>query len=218
MNDPSSLARRRLIDRRSWLALVGVSAATSFACRSRSTSTDAGVGAVTSASHDASTVAPSEPPRVLAAAEAIALGALTGRILPSDDGPGAREANVVRFIDRQLQTPEIAPLAAAVRAIARILDKIDGKPFALLSVARQDEIAHRLAEGALTIDPPFPQREAFRLVHMLTLEGFLSDPIHGGNDGMVGWRSIAFSTPTLRAKGDHDGHHLHLPVVDSGHD
>lgn len=212
MTPSGSLARRRLLDRRTWLALVGV-ATSSLACRSRSspgtpTTHDAGV--------DATAV---DAYAVLSAAEAVAIEALTARILPSDDGPGAREAKVVRFVDRQLQTPEMSPLAPAVQTIARLLDRIDGRPFAALPLARQDELAQSLSQGGIAIDPPFPQREVFRLLHMLTLEGFLSDPIHGGNDGMVGWRSIGFAAPTLRAKGAVDAHqHVHLPVVDAGGD
>jgi gluconate 2-dehydrogenase gamma chain len=210
-----SLARRRSIDRRTWLALVSVSLA-SVACRSKTKSADA--DATVPSAPDAASDATLDTYRVLGAAEAATIAALTARILPSDDGAGAREANVTRFIDGQLGTPEISPLAPAILAIARLLDKIDGKPFATLPIARQDELTRALAEGALTINPPFPQREVFRLVHMLTLEGFLSDPIHGGNAGMVGWRSIGFPTPTLRAKGDLDNHHLHLPIADAGHD
>src|ERR1700736_1162975 len=46
------------------------------------------------------------PLRFFTQAEALAVAALASRIFPSDDsGPGAREAGVVVYIDRQLAGP-----------------------------------------------------------------------------------------------------------------
>jgi gluconate 2-dehydrogenase gamma chain len=149
--------------------------------------------------------APAPPPpragRVLGAAAWAALEAVTERILPSDDGPGAREAGVVAFIDAQLATPVLRPIAAALTTTADLLDRWatarHGVPFARLGPAVQDEILGQLARGTLPVKN-FPQREAFRALHALTLEGFLSDPVHGGNAGMVGWRAIDFPEPGVR--------------------
>ena len=43
-----------------------------------------------------------------------------------------------------------------------------------------------------------PEEAVFRALHTLTLEGYLSDPVHGGNDGETGWKAIGFSAPHLR--------------------
>jgi gluconate 2-dehydrogenase gamma chain len=140
--------------------------------------------------------------QVLSAAAWAAIEAATARILPSDDGPGAREAHVVAFIDAQLATPVLRAIAPAISMTADLLDRWStarhGAPFARLGPAAQDEILTALAGGRLPVKS-FPQREAFRALHTLTLEGFLGDPIHGGNAGMVGWRSIGFPEPALRA-------------------
>ncbi len=147
--------------------------------------------------------------RVLAAEDWRTLAAATERILPSDDGPGAREAHVIDFLDGQLATREFAPLAPTFRRGARVLDdsaaREHGRPFADLAPADQDDLLVRLAEARLPV-PRFPQVDFYRLLHNLTLEGFLSDPRHGGNFEQVGWRSIGFPEPARRRRGDRPCH------------
>ena len=49
----------------------------------------------------------------------------------------------------------------------------------------------------------YPQREVFLALHALTLEGFLSDPVHGGNANQAGWRAIRFAAPERHPHGQH---------------
>jgi gluconate 2-dehydrogenase gamma chain len=144
---------------------------------------------------------------VLDAAEAAAIEAATARILPSEpDFAGAREAEVVGFVDRQLATPDLAPAAAAIRALAKALDASaaarGAATFAAASPAQQDAILDDLASGRLADARALPQAPLFALLHTLTLEGFLADPRHGGNAGESGWRAIGFLAPP-------DPHHHH---------
>jgi gluconate 2-dehydrogenase gamma chain len=138
---------------------------------------------------------------MLNAAEWAALDAAVARILPSDDGPGAREADVVSFIDQQLLTHELAPIARIFAQGAQLLDKWAdhryGHPFAALDGAHQDEILTALARAEIPVKS-FPQKEFFLTLHNLTLEGFLSDPIYGGNADGVGWSYIGFPEPLRR--------------------
>ena len=79
---------------------------------------------------------------VLGVAEWKVLEALTSRILPSDDGAGAREASVMTFIDGQLATRDFSPVAKFVIEAARLLEKhaqnLYKTPFADLDASRQD--------------------------------------------------------------------------------
>jgi gluconate 2-dehydrogenase gamma chain len=138
---------------------------------------------------------------------AAVLDAAASRILPADGTPGAREAKVGRFIDRQL-AGSLAALRPAFDQLARLLDlwsrKSYGKSFVSLASADQDAVLAQLAQGRIPVRA-LPQEAMFRALHTLTLEGFLSDPIHGGNDGEVGWRSIGFPEPHLRRPGGHHG-------------
>src|SRR5215831_14383336 len=151
--------------------------------------------------------------KLLAAPEWRALEAATARILPSDDGAGARGAGVIRFIDAELATPALVKLAPVVIQGARLLDQWArerfGRPLADCAAGEQDEVLDALAHGRIPVKA-FPQRELFQLLHTLTIEGFVSDPVHGGNAGMIGWRAIGFAEPHLRTPGE-PAHH-HLPV------
>jgi gluconate 2-dehydrogenase gamma chain len=139
-------------------------------------------------------------PRAWLSADAWAMvAAITERILPSDDGPGAKEANVVRFIDRQLATSALKPLGEAMKQfVASVQDweKRHGTPFCRLDAAAQDQALTALAAGKLDLDFD-SQAELFEFLHSLTLEGFLSDPAYGGNRDGVGWAYIAFAPAAM---------------------
>src|ERR1041385_297193 len=132
------------------------------------------------------------PLRFFTEAEALIVAAAASRIFPSDDsGPGAREAGVAIFIDRQLassygrdrfrytQPPfEDAPRelgyqgSTTPRQIYREgLKSLQG--FQLLATAAQDEALRRI-ESTLF----------FSLLRQNTIEGMFCDPMHGGNGGM----------------------------------
>ena len=192
-----------VISRRDLMALAAW-AATAAACRRRREP-----GASTSTTTTAAPVAPgpaaTRPPSALSADELLALDAITARILPEMPGaPGARRAHVARFIDRQLAAPELAPALPAVRAGLAALDELarrdHGRPLAALDASSTDALIDGLARGTLPV-ARLPQAALFRALHALTLEGYLSDPAHGGNADMVGWKAIGFPEPPLRTPG-----------------
>lgn len=145
------------------------------------------------------------PLRFFSETEALIVAAAAARIFPSDDtGPGAREAGVAIFIDRQLAGPygkdrfrytqppfEDAPRefgyqgSATPRQIYRDgLKTLQG--FHLLAPGAQDE-ALRKIESTLF----------FSLLRQNTIEGVFCDPMHGGNVDMVGWQLIGFPGPRM---------------------
>jgi gluconate 2-dehydrogenase gamma chain len=63
-----------------------------------------------------------------------------------------------------------------------------GKGFAAASAAEQDELLRAFQNPARGL----PGAHVFSLVLTLTLEGFLSDPRHGGNRGGVGWAFVGY--------------------------
>jgi gluconate 2-dehydrogenase gamma chain len=143
-----------------------------------------------------------EPAGALDAATKRTLEAVAARILPGDATfPGARETNVVTFIDRQLAIAPMSKLVPAITALALALN--EHGDFATLRGVRQDEIIEALSRG--TLGTQLPERELFRVLHGFVLEGFLCDPKHGGNKDQLGWRAVGFPEPTLRTPGGH--HH-----------
>lgn len=158
-----------------------------------------------------------------AAEEVAFLNAAVERLIPSDNlGPGAREAGVVYFIDQQMagsfgraerwymQGPwqpgakeqgyqlRFTP-AQLYRLSIKSLDdycksKFGNKTFAQLSANDQDSILHALDGGKLAL-PDAPAKDFFDMLLQNTMEGFLADPMYGGNRKFAGWKLIGFPGP-----------------------
>jgi len=128
-------------------------------------------------------------------AEARAVQAACARIFPSDgSGPGATEANVIVYIDRQLAGPwgrdkyryTKGPWVESVpehgyqgkenpQQIYRAGIPKLGEDFAGAPAAEQDKRLRAVEKTTF-----------FRLLRTHTLEGMFSDPLHGGNAGLIG--------------------------------
>ena len=153
-------------------------------------------------------------------AEAAFISAAVARLIPADDlGPGAVEAGVPTFIDRQLAGPygrgerwymqgpwstgaptqgwqtRLTPAGlyrAAIKAIdAVVAGQSNSASFAKLAAADQDAFLHRLEKGDVQLDG-VDAKTFFAHLLQNTLEGFWSDPIYGGNRDLVGWKLIGF--------------------------
>ena len=150
--------------------------------------------------------------------------AATSRLIPSEgDGPGALEAHVPVFIDRQLmgyygkaeiwymegphdpnaapdrgwQTP-LNPAQLYRNAIPAFNEECKtrwGKDFASLPADKQDEALTALQKGGIKLAPELSIFFATLLAN--TKEGYFADPEHGGNYGMKSWSYIGF--PGARA-------------------
>jgi gluconate 2-dehydrogenase gamma chain len=157
----------------------------------------------------------SSPLRFFTESEARIVVAATSRIFPTDEsGPGAKEADVVTYIDRQLAGPyghdchryteppfEDGPPEfgyqgkASPREIYREgLKQLSG--FDRLSKAEQDAALKQI-EGSMF----------FALLRKHTIEGMFCDPMHGGNHNMVGWQLIGFPGPQMSYYADIDKHY-----------
>ncbi len=155
------------------------------------------------------------PLRFFSRAEALIVAAATSRIFPSDEaGPGAREAGVAVYIDRQLAGPwgrdryrytqgpfeENAPAefgyqgeATPQQIYRRGLKELKG--FDRLEPTEQDQ---RLSRIETTL--------FFSILRQNTIEGMFCDPMHGGNIDMVGWQLIGFPGPRMSNYDDVDKH------------
>ncbi|PTL81924.1 gluconate 2-dehydrogenase subunit 3 family protein [Vitiosangium sp. GDMCC 1.1324] len=151
--------------------------------------------------------APTEPPHLsFTRAEYAVVAAACERILPRDEDPGAKDADVSVYIDRILQTPELTQMrtdfAQGLAALERRSQRMFQVGFAQATPAQQDEL--------LTVfkDSPAGSGEAhfFELLTVLTLEGFLGDPSYGGNKAQVGWKLVGFDTVGTMASAPPEGH------------
>ena len=112
--------------------------------------------------------------------------AFASQIFPTDDTPGAKEANVVHFVDFALT--EIEPqykqdFAKALVALNDAAKKVNPQAasFAALTSAQQIEAMKAIEKTG-----------DFGMMRYYTIVGFFGDPADGGNKDKVGWKLINF--------------------------
>ena len=146
--------------------------------------------------------APTGPWRVLTPEEAALVDAVSEQIIPADRDPGAREAGVVHFIDRQLDGP-YKPLAdtyrKGLRCLAQTSQALFGLPFERLDWPDQTRLLRAMESGkvpaGLWTDPS--SREFFGLLREHTMQGFYGSPRHGGNKNYVSYRMMGLEYPRV---------------------
>lgn len=145
--------------------------------------------------------------------------AATARLIPADEaGPGALEAGVPQFIDTQLagawgagerlyrsgpwrpgeatqgyQLP-FTPAElfhTALRGLQEHVKAHHGAAFDELSPAQQDAYLTTLQNENVDLNG-VPSKVFFESLWGMTVEGFFSDPVYGGNRDMVSWKMIGF--------------------------
>ncbi len=125
--------------------------------------------------------------------------AITARIIPTNETPGAREAGVVYFIDRALATfagddqktyrDGLPEWQARAREMFPSVDK-----FSSATPEQQDEILHSFDEQPAANRRPYRPRAAaqnfFETLRTHTVIAFLLDPDSGGDPKGIGWKLI----------------------------
>jgi gluconate 2-dehydrogenase gamma chain len=151
--------------------------------------------------------------------EAAFIEAATERLIPADEnGPGARDAGVSFYIDKQLGAAwgagerlyRAGPWHAgvptqgyqlpftpaelfrhALRGVRSNLASSGKQGFAKLSAQDQDAYLKQLEGGKVDLDG-VPSNVFFSSLLEVTIEGYFSDPVYGGNRDMVSWKMIGF--------------------------
>ena len=132
--------------------------------------------------------------------------------------PGAFEAGVAVFIDRQLAGPygqgdhfylkgpfpkgqdtqgwqmqsPAEVYRAAILSVNRFTMDSKSAVFSKLSSADQDSVLKLLESGEAQLKGGVEAKAFFTLLLQNTIEGFFADPLYGGNRDMVGWKLIGF--------------------------
>jgi gluconate 2-dehydrogenase gamma chain len=139
--------------------------------------------------------------RTLTERQRITLEAAACRVLPSNDGPGAREADAVAFIEWMTRQPCFDRRWPSFLAGLQLLDDAansrHGAPFHACPAAIQDALL-----AGLTTVPHATVRWFFAMLVRLTVTGFLSPPGYPGNRGGVGWQYMGYSSGPRHGDGD----------------
>jgi gluconate 2-dehydrogenase gamma chain len=154
-------------------------------------------------------------------AEAAFIEAAVARLIPHDPvGPGAVDAGVPFFLDRQLAGPfgrgdhfflggpwkkgvpeqgyqlRFSPAQlyrAAIVAIDKYVGSHFGAPsFSQLGEVDQDQVLRDLEAGTIQLEGGVEAKPFFAMLLQNTKEGYFSDPIYGGNRNMDAWKMIGF--------------------------
>lgn len=131
----------------------------------------------------------------LTAEEARTLAVICDLLVPSDkNGPGAREARAVHYIDRSLAAHNSGSRHNYMVSLSAINDhsrKRHQKAYADLNVAHQLSIIHAIQGNK--IDGLLPSASGFfNMVRSHTIDGTFCDPYYGGNQDFVGWDMIKY--------------------------
>ena len=125
------------------------------------------------------------------------VAAVTARIIPTDEEPGAIEAGCVSFIDKALAHEEAAQkpvYAAGFAGLEAVSKRHFEKSFVDLEPGNQDEILSALASGHAEgwPDGPVKPEHFFETLRVHTIIGFLAYPAYGGNLDYAGWRVAGY--------------------------
>lgn len=151
------------------------------------------------------------------------------RLIPKDAlGAGAVEAGVDDFIDAQLAGPFGQAAGLYMRGPFRLgtteqgyqlpftpaqvyrlgIQRVDahckkqlGNVFAQLKPEQQDQVLHDLEDGKIDLGE-IPAANFFNLLLGNTKEGFLADPVYGGNRDFAGWKLIGYPGPRYNYSDD----------------
>jgi gluconate 2-dehydrogenase gamma chain len=134
----------------------------------------------------------------LSDSQARILCALCDQIVPADDFPGASQAGVVTYIDRQLAR-HYRPHQDTYRSGLAQTDEMSrnsfGHAFADATPPQQFQIVTALEKESHTF---------FELLRQHTMEGYYGSPRHGGNRDAASWHMLGLAEPPLRGRAQYD--------------
>jgi gluconate 2-dehydrogenase gamma chain len=154
------------------------------------------------------------PLRFFTAGEARVITAACERIFPNDaSGPGATEAGVVVYIDRQLAGPYGRDKYRYTKGpwVQSIPEHGYQGPENPQQTYRQG--LRVLGDfTALSTDEQIAKLKSiettrfFQMLRTHTIEGMFCDPMHGGNAGLIGWQMVGYPGPHMSYREDVDKH------------
>jgi gluconate 2-dehydrogenase gamma chain len=159
------------------------------------------------------------PCRFFTEKEALLVGYLVEQIIPTDEWPGARDAGVVNYIDKQLVGPLMRhqeKYRNGLVAVFTSCEKLYKKQFGELLWDEQTAFLKKMESGKLSgllkdDKTESGQREPglwadgldrafFGLVRDHTMQGFYGSPRHGGNKNYVIYRMIRLDYPFINGQ------------------
>lgn len=124
--------------------------------------------------------------QLLSEEEVLEYSAISARIIPSNETPGATEAGVIYFIDTVVADDREAEHQILKDGLAILqsegADQFGVASFYLLKEDQQDQLLRQIESS-----------EFFNTIRFLTVAGMFSSPEYGGNRDKVGFELLGFT-------------------------
>ena len=154
--------------------------------------------------------------------EASLIDAITEQIIPTDEWPGAKDAGVINYIDKQLLGPYLrhqVKYRSGLAAVQASCNQLYGNKFESLSWDDQTEFLKKMEAGKLADleigdKPNSPENKIwkeisdktfFGLIRDHSMQGFYGSPRHGGNKNYVSYKMIGLDYPFIIGQNRYKG-------------
>lgn len=130
------------------------------------------------------------------------LDAIVEQIIPTDDFPGGKWANVSNFIDKQLNSyyrKHQLAYREGLAAFEKTVIQVKGKKFEELTFAEQTTMLEKMETGEFSGDywKDHSASNFFDMVRQHSLQGFYGSPVHGGNRGYISYHMLGLDYPNV---------------------
>lgn len=146
---------------------------------------------------------PAIPPyRIFSSAEMQCLSALCEQIIPADQDPGATDAGIIHYIDKQtaIRFPDEKELfSKGIDALQSYCRSLSGRLFEEFESEKQIEVMKLIERGKLPVDGwnEGDQKSFFRKLLDRTMQGFYGAARHGGNKDYVSYKMMRLDYPLV---------------------
>jgi len=140
--------------------------------------------------------------RYLNEEEITLLDAIVEQIIPTDDFPGAKWANVSNFIDKQLNsyyTKHQLTYREGLAAFEKTVIQMKGKKFEELPFGEQTKMLEMTETGDLKGEywKDLLSSDFLGMIRQHTMQGFYGSPLHGGNHEYISYRMLGLDYPNV---------------------
>jgi len=133
--------------------------------------------------------------------EADCLVALCEQLIPADEYPGATQAGVIHFIDKQLKKRfpnEIVLFKNGIAMLQAWCKTTYNQPFEKLDSATQIAVMQKMEKNEIAVaSMDISSGAFFSKLLARTMQGFYGSPRHGGNKDYISFRMMRLDYPTL---------------------
>ncbi len=136
--------------------------------------------------------------------EASCMAAICEQIIPADEnGPGATQAGVIYYIDKQLHEVfewEQEHYRTGLASIQQVSKNLHGKLFEDLEPEQQTKFLEKMESGTLPRDAwsaDITPSSLFSTMIRHSMQGFYGSPRHGGNRNYISYRLMKIDYPYI---------------------